>query len=1145
MSTRLASATWVATTLAVLCAPSLQAQGLRTFTTDHYRISYMPGTERTARRVAEVAEEVFPHLAAQFQYYDDYAPIHILVRDDSDFGNGSASDWSNHVNIWASNVDWEIRGEHDWIRNVLTHEITHVITIDKARKKWPFRFALFSVSRFDSNPDISFEFPLYYLSTPKWWVEGIAQMGPYAFGWDTWDSHRDMLLRMAVFEDDLHTYNEMGTLNNRTGGYRGEMVYNQGYGLLIYIADQYGRDKVNQLQEHVGVLSFEVAIRRVLGISADQLYDNWARFLDEQYGQQIAEIRSQGFFEGMPHDRLNGGVLDFHPAYSPDGTKLAYISSEDRDYRIPRLAIYDFDRAEQKVLEGTVDTRVSWSPDSKEVFFVRNRAGRNDLYVYNLDKDEEHRLSAALRPRDPHVSPDGKRLTFVRNEDGSTNLCMINRDGTGLQQLTNYQDGSQIYSPKWSPDGEWILFSLFRGEDRDIARIRAESPPLPKQLARGKKSMLSRLVNKKDTLSVFPDSIAFPHADTSGFEVLLASHADERDPAWLADGSGFVFSSDRSGIFNIYRCDLESAQVTQLTNVLGGAFSATVSAAGRVTYASYHSNDFQLYEFSLGEYERELAWDSLLARDYQTVKDVPSLSDEYNVGNYGGRRLIDVVPLLQVGPTFVGNQFGLNQVSGGMFLSTGEALGGDRFAARALVGKNFREDTDLNTDFLLFYERSLRPVESNNNGFNPSFFAALRRREIDFIINGSSATADTFATATIYPVPADSVNLLVPDAEQYRIQADSRKDRFKDVFGLLALGVEVPITRRNEVFVQYVNRDYDEDWALQRLRQQTRFFIVQDSTNISTSLPQDLIRQDTLLVDRSTSFPWYEGLDFFDSHDLTFAWRYQRVKPTEDYLVNATGRSATLIYRYMKTNLADSLAQQTSPDGVPRDFFAPDRKPMSVNEYVASYTERIGLPFYNRVSFEVLGAYRNTRLKPSFVDDGGFFEGRFYWPLRYYLGGLGLLSGYPYFTKSGSKLLYAKVSYGFPVFRRINMSFLNFTFAKMYAELFAETGAVGNFRKLKLDEFEPNDFLSDVGGELRLEMFTNYRIPMRVFFQVAHPLNRTRLQREETREVGLSVNDPDAPRKVDKLRYYFGLGFFPQDLLSVGTRKLSGLGTLE
>lgn len=1125
----------------VLSAGSVFGQSLsRTIITDHYTISYGLGTERTARRVAEVAEEVFPHLANAFQYYDEYARIHIRVLDNTDYGNGSASVYTNEVNIWASNLDWEIRGEHDWIRNVLTHEIAHVMTLHKARKKWPFRFGMVQVSRFDSNPDISFNLPFFYLNTPSWWVEGIAQMAPHALGWDTWDSHRDMLLRMAVLEQDMHSYTEMGTLGNRAGGYYGEMIYNQGFGLLVYVADQYGRDKVNQLQEHVGFLSFEVAIRRVLGISAEQLYDDWVRYLEDEYSLQVAEIRTKGFHEGTNlGDKVNGGTLDYHPAISPDGSKVAFISSEDRDYRIPRLVIHDFATGENKTLERTVDTRVSWSPDSRKVYFLRRRGARNDLAVYDLHRDEERMLSANLRARDPQVSPDGTRIAFARLYDGNANLHTVNVDGTDLRQLTHFEDGSQVYSPRWSPDGETLLFSIFRGTDRDIAMMRADSPAKPKNWG------FRDRTDVPDSLQVFPDSLAIPAAERSGFRVVLSSVDDERDPYWLPDGSGFVFSSDVGGIFNLYRHDLVSGSVTQLTNVVGGAFTPAVAADGSIVYANYHANDYDLFRLEPGEYETSVSWAANVDRDYHTKVKLPPLADEYEtVSGAFGRRIYDLIPIVQVGPTFIGNQFGLNQVSAGGVLRTSNLFGNDEFTVQAILGKNFREKTDLNTDFTMIYERSLYPLEGGNRQFNPSIFLAARRREIDYIITNNTLTADTVAASTIYPVPTDSSDLLIPNAETYRFEVENRKDRFKDVFGMFAVGVEVPVSSRNRFFVQYMHRDYDEDWSLQRLRQQTQFFVVQDSVDISDSLPQEIMRQDTVLIDRSNAFDWYQSLDFFDSDDLTFAWQYRRINPTADYLVNATGRSASFAYRYIKTTIADSLAQLAPSDGTPVDFFAPDREPLTVNEYVATYNENIGLPFNNRLSFRFLGAYRNLKLKPSFDADAGFFEGRFYWPLRYYIGGQNFLSGYPYFTRSGTKLFYAKVSYSFPVMRRVNMRFLNFTMGKLYAEVFAETGAVGNFQSAGLDEFEPKDFLSDVGAELRLEMFTSYRIPLRAFFQVAHPLNRDRLQREQAREQGLDPDDPDAPERIDRLRFYVGLGFFPSDLLT-GARELNPVRIFE
>ena len=158
---------------ATLWTPGPGAAQIQTIVTDHFRIHYADGAKGTARRVAEVAEEVFAPLAAAYDYYDDFSTIHVFVRDNSDMlGNGSADYYSNFIILWATNLDIELRGSHDWIKNVLTHELTHIMTLNKARKKWPFQFALFQVTRFDANPDISFNFPLYHLNAPRWWSEG-------------------------------------------------------------------------------------------------------------------------------------------------------------------------------------------------------------------------------------------------------------------------------------------------------------------------------------------------------------------------------------------------------------------------------------------------------------------------------------------------------------------------------------------------------------------------------------------------------------------------------------------------------------------------------------------------------------------------------------------------------------------------------------------------------------------------------------------------------------------------------------------------------------------------------------------------------------------------------------------------------------
>ena len=86
---------------------------------------------------------------------------------------------------------------------------------------------------------------------------------------------------------------------------------------------------------------------------------------------------------------------------------------------------------------------MDWSPDGQHIVYARAKGGYNDLYIYDVKHDEERRISANLRSKDPAFSPDGERVAYVHNEDGTNNLAMVNSDGTGRVYLTNNNDGTQ------------------------------------------------------------------------------------------------------------------------------------------------------------------------------------------------------------------------------------------------------------------------------------------------------------------------------------------------------------------------------------------------------------------------------------------------------------------------------------------------------------------------------------------------------------------------------------------------------------------------------------------------------------------------------------------------------------------------------
>jgi hypothetical protein len=179
----------------------------------------------------------------------------------------------------------------------------------------------------------------------------------------------------------------------------------------------------------------------------------------------------------------------------------------------------------------------------------------HDLYVYDVEEDDETRITFGLRANNPSVSHDGKKIVFIYQKDGTTNLGMVDIDGSNFKRLTFYENGEQVYNPKFSNDDSTILFGYSYHNGRDIATVRT---------------------------------------DASGLEYILNSAADERNAVMAPDGS-IYYANDESGIFNIYKVDPVSKKSTRVSNVTGGAFMPAVNDQGDLYYAGYTSDGYKIF----------------------------------------------------------------------------------------------------------------------------------------------------------------------------------------------------------------------------------------------------------------------------------------------------------------------------------------------------------------------------------------------------------------------------------------------------------------------------------------------------------------------------------------------------------------------
>ena len=173
---------------------------------------------------------------------------------------------------------------------------------------------------------------------------------------------------------------------------------------------------------------------------------------------------------------------DVSPVWSPDGSKIAFIS---RVQGKSDIHIVNHDGTSLRTLTGFKAQQYSspvWSPDGTKIAFTSNRDVRRvarpstanpdmpefpqlppppELYVMNADGSGQTRLTFNnFFDGNLTWAPDGLRLAFQSNQDGDHEIFIVNVDGTSLRQITSNEHVDAL--PSWSPDGEWIAFTSNR-----------------------------------------------------------------------------------------------------------------------------------------------------------------------------------------------------------------------------------------------------------------------------------------------------------------------------------------------------------------------------------------------------------------------------------------------------------------------------------------------------------------------------------------------------------------------------------------------------------------------------------------------------------------------------------------------------------
>ena len=554
----------------------------RTIDTEHFIIHYPVGTEEVADRVAMLAERAYDRLTLALAH-EPRLRTHIIITDTTDAANGFANAVPfPRIRLFTSSpANLSVLGSYDdWLDILVTHEFTHVVHIDTVHGLPKLLNALlgFGVLGKLSGPNIV---------QPRWIIEGLATMeesdlssqGRYR------SALFDMFLRMAVLEGRFQPIDQFNS-NARVFPH-GSSVYLYGLHFMHYLGMHYGRDKLAELSHTYGKRLVPWGINRaledVIGVDFDQAFEEFQSDSELRFFAQARQIRARGLRQGrrltFTSASASSGQHTRYPVWSPDDQWLWFY--EDTGQR--QAGLRRIPAEGSRIREGLQIGNQGQSPDIQRMIDVEDSSlasfvGPNeDQIVFDMvathdfryrwsdlyrwkgpDRRGREQLTFGMRARSPDVSPDGRSVVFVRNDSGQSRIALLELDTKITRELAPLDFVQQSNDPDFDPSGRKIAYAAFReGGFQDIWVY---------------------------------------DLDSETHERITADRALDSSPEWSSDGRWLLFSSDRSGVNNVYAWNCATKRVRQVTNVLGGAFEPALSHDGKtLAYVGYSSMGFDLW----------------------------------------------------------------------------------------------------------------------------------------------------------------------------------------------------------------------------------------------------------------------------------------------------------------------------------------------------------------------------------------------------------------------------------------------------------------------------------------------------------------------------------------------------------------------
>lgn len=244
-------------------------------------------------------------------------------------------------------------------------------------------------------------------------------------------------------------------------------------------------------------------------------------------------------------------------------TKIAYVVQRGVSAYELRVSDYDGFNAFTVVKSKEPLMSPEWSPDGSKLAYVTFENKRSQIVVQDL-RSGARKIVAALQGHNgaPSFSPDGSKIAFASNQEGMLNIYITSVNGGNPTQLTSYAGNNT--EPSWSPDGSEILFTSDRNGSPQVYRMHSTGTGVSLLGGNGSGKISA---DGKNLIMVSGDKIVKRDLISGQTEVLTSTFLDE-SPSLSPNGIMVIYSSTK-GV----------SKVLQLVSA-DGRFKANLPGAG-------------------------------------------------------------------------------------------------------------------------------------------------------------------------------------------------------------------------------------------------------------------------------------------------------------------------------------------------------------------------------------------------------------------------------------------------------------------------------------------------------------------------------------------------------------------------------------